>query len=1312
MKRTLLWAFCCFIAANAMAIEPVDGVYQIGTAQDWAEFCTLHNEGTDQRLNAVLTADITVEGNTMVGINGGGKPFRGTFDGQYHKLTISYDLNEERVAPFRRINGATIKNLIVEGSINTSSKLASGLVGGLWQSGALIQNCVSYVTITDTNGGDATHGGICGSFEDVNGANTIENCAFLGTINAPNREGCGGIVGWTNNNANNNIIRNCLVNANGFNVMRLSNNDIICRNNGNVENCYYIGSLDGYKNDKGAIQATEAQAASGELCFLLNGSQSENPAWFQAIGTDEMPMPFGTDIVYANGSLNCNGSPKDDVTYSNTATEPVKDEHTWNDWGFCAVCDAQQPDFLTEEDGFFLIGTKQDYNWFMVYTTNKGNVQANAKLAQDLDLSDYTFIPIGTDASRYAGTFDGQGHRILNMTLDGTKKEQGFFSVLQGGAVVKNLIIDASCKMEGTGGSNVAALVGCVNGTAFGETITIENVGNEMSFDCSTTNNAGFVARDWSNSLKLVFNNCYNTGSIMGGVENGAFTAWTPRVTLNNCWNTGRIEKTGGYDGSTSLARGNQPVRNNSYDLNAENTDNAGAPADYTAEWLASGQLCYVMNGNKSTDVAWYQEIGTDAQPYPFGTAIVYANGELQCDGITPKDGSELSFSNTEGNTVDEHQWNDWGFCAVCDEMQPDFMEPVDGTFFVANEKELNWVAVYINKVDHSANVTLTADIDFSTLNVMIGDGDNDLAFKGTFDGQGHRVKIAYETEQKNAALFRYLNGATVKNLITEGTVKNENNSCSGGIFAGSRGATVVENCVSYVELLRDSGGDATAGGIGAYMHDNGTIRNCAFYGIINTPAADGNGGILGYANGGENVTIENCVVAADFTVAGNTAAIARNKNTLPNTFYLEYDNVNTQGEVITLDQLASGEVAYKLNGQVNGGEVWYQRLEVDGAPLPLFIEGGTIYITGTLACDGTPNDDAGFSNTYTEMTQDEHDFAEGLCTKCGHPDETFIEAVEGVYPLATAHDVEWFAAMVNRVDNTISGTLTADIDFDGVEFKGIGTDEKPFAGTFDGQRHIVSNLIIDLQEEESVAGFFNAATAGAVISRFTIDNTCFITANHYVGAFVGHTFGNGTLTLEQLGNEADVTAWNQNAAGILGCNTSGELKVVITNCYNTGLITAERESGGISGWLGNDAIVKNTYNMGEIVGEGNESFARGNNITAENCFDPVSNWEGQITPSPIDDFTNGTIYNLLNEAAPGIWFLSEEEGGHPVLYDTGFPVVIPTAIDSADCQLDGSSTVYNLQGQRVSSSAKGILIIRSADGRSHGTTGRKIVVK
>ena len=661
LTSLLVLAFCCLSSTSALALEQdTDGVYQIGTTQDWTDFCNLHNNGDNQNLNAQLIADITVEGNTMVGINGGGKPYRGTLDGKGYKLSISYDLNEERVAPFRRINGATIKNLIVEGTINTSSKLAAGVVGGLWQSGSLIQNCVSYVTITDTNGGDATHGGICGSFEDVNGANTIENCAFLGIINAPNRNGCGGIVGWTNNNNNNNIIRNCLVNAHGFNVLRLDNNDIICRNNGNVENCYFIGSTDGIKNEKGAIQATEAQAASGELCFLLNGSQSATPAWFQTIGTDDMPSPLGTGIVYAIGSLKCDGTPKGDITYSNTEGEAQRDDHQWNDWGFCSVCDEMQPDFLTlDDEGFYLIADKKAYNWFMMLVNSKKQVQAKARLTADLDLSEYTFTPIGSDAARYAGTFDGQCHRILNMTLNGTVKEQAFFSVLQGGAVVRNLIIDSSCKMEGTEGTNMAALVACINGDAYGTVVTIENVGNEMSFDVTTTNNAGFVARDWSGNLKVEIKNCYNTGNIMGGVENGAFTAWTPRVTLTNCWNTGRIEKTGGYDGSKSLARGNQPKFDNSYDLNSDNTDNAGAPDGYTTEWLASGQLCYVMNGKQSTDVTWYQEIGTDMQPMPFGTAVVYANGNLQCDGLTPVEGSVLTFSNTEGNTIADHEWND-----------------------------------------------------------------------------------------------------------------------------------------------------------------------------------------------------------------------------------------------------------------------------------------------------------------------------------------------------------------------------------------------------------------------------------------------------------------------------------------------------------------------------------------------------------------------------------------------------------------------------------------------------------------------------
>ena len=376
----------------------IDGYYQIGSAADWAAFVDLHNNGVKgQNLNAVLTADIVVEGNAMVGINGTGKPYRGIFDGQGHKLTINYNLDEERVAPFRRINGATIRNLNVEGTITTTSKLAAGIVGGLWQNGSTIENCIANVTINDTNSGDATHGGICGSFEDVNGANTIQNCAFIGAINAPNRNGCGGIVGWTNNNDNNNIIRNCYVSAT-MNVKKDDNNDIICRNNGNVENCYYTIDITGLKNNKIAVYATSDQITSGEFAYKLNGNNDAG-AWHQKLTDpkDAYPVPFGTaeTLVYANGELNCDGTPKGSTVYGNVEGSTPQDDHTFAN-GFCTKCDTYQPGFMTDNgSGIYEIETKYQMKWFSCLVNNE-NASANGQLMKDIDMAGITgYTPIG-----------------------------------------------------------------------------------------------------------------------------------------------------------------------------------------------------------------------------------------------------------------------------------------------------------------------------------------------------------------------------------------------------------------------------------------------------------------------------------------------------------------------------------------------------------------------------------------------------------------------------------------------------------------------------------------------------------------------------------------------------------------------------------------------------------------------------------------------------------------------------------------------------------------------------------------------------
>ena len=79
---------------------------------------------------------------------------------------------------------------------------------------------------------------------------------------------------------------------------------------------------------------------------------------------------------------------------------------------------------------------------------------------------------------------------------------------------------------------------------------------------------------------------------------------------------------------------------------------------------LASGELCFKLNGDQST-IGWYQNLdGTDSFPVPFAShAQVYANGELKCDGTSA--GGALVYSNSETSTIPPHTF-EGGWCSVC----------------------------------------------------------------------------------------------------------------------------------------------------------------------------------------------------------------------------------------------------------------------------------------------------------------------------------------------------------------------------------------------------------------------------------------------------------------------------------------------------------------------------------------------------------------------------------------------------------------------------------------------------------------------
>jgi hypothetical protein len=498
------------------------------------------------------------------------------------------------------------------------------------------------------------------------------------------------------------------------------------------------------------------------------------------------------------------------------------------------------------------------------------------------------------------------------MKIDGSKSQQGFFGVLGAGATIKNLIIDSSCTITSTDGATLAAFAGVCN---LNGTITFENCGNEANVTGKKQNNAAFLGCNYG-ATTLVFNNCYNTGKISGGWENGAFCGWCGGgATFNNCYNIGEVT-----EGET-WARGTKSM-SNCY----QTVGNDNGVTKVTTDQVESGELCFKLNGDQSV-IAWYQNLTDvrDSYPVPFATGHkrVYANGEMNCDG-TAKAGGTLTYGNESESIIPQHEYEN-GFCKNCGKYKENAMAATDGWYEVSEPWQLRWMARSViehNDIYGTANIKLTADIDYTAYKSELFGKDQSTAFKGVFDGQGHKVTIDVVNDgTSRTGLFAYIKAATIKNLVVEGSATSAGPNCVGGLGGRSDGdGTLIENVIVKTAVsYTGNNTDATCGGFFANMEGQVTLKNCAFYGSINTGTAEGNGGLVGWAGSGSNNKYINCIVApAEYTKNGNSAEFARNNPATTNCYYTSQNDAT----------LESGELAYKL------GEAFSQEIGKDAYPV------------------------------------------------------------------------------------------------------------------------------------------------------------------------------------------------------------------------------------------------------------------------------------------------------------------------------------------------------------------------------------------
>lgn len=575
-----------------------DGFYTLSTAVDLNWFAALVNKG-NKKVNARLGADIDFSeytkndvmiGGDMFSANEGdeSKAFEGVFDGQGHTITVNYNVSYDGVALFKVVTNSTIKNLVVDGAIESTQKFIGGL-GFVSRGTCNYENIIVAVNITGSYPGDATHGGL---FAVCHESPTFTNCAFTGTMNAPDCEGSAAIIGYAHGRVET-LLQNCYVSASLLSLR--GNSTVFARNVANMVNCYYTDNITELSESAATVVPTSA-LASGELCYKLNDGGA-NGAWRQTLGSDNYPVPFDShSMVYANGSMRCDGTMGDDISYSNTEGAAQRDEHKYVD-DICSVCGAR-----VIRNGSQLKALADAINNAEI----DGNVIVD--LANDIDMTGISFEGIGTriDDNKlpFKGTFDGHGYRIKNMIIETEGGNKGLFGLVSG-ATIKNVIVDKSCEIYSKGYSAGIA------GTAVGKAVvTFENCGNEATVNVgqSGANGAGILGVNDMSEAYVKIINCFNTGDIVGERECGAISGWLgDRAEVINCYNSGEVV---GVDGNRTFVRynGSNVALTNCYEVNGNQVTTV------EKEDVASGKLCYDLNQGAGETI-YYQTLGSDDHP-------------------------------------------------------------------------------------------------------------------------------------------------------------------------------------------------------------------------------------------------------------------------------------------------------------------------------------------------------------------------------------------------------------------------------------------------------------------------------------------------------------------------------------------------------------------------------------------------------------------------------------------------------------------------------------------------------------------------
>jgi hypothetical protein len=283
---------------------------------------------------------------------------------------------------------------------------------------------------------------------------------------------------------------------------------------------------------------------------------------------------------------------------------------------------------------------------------------------------------------------------------------------------------------------------------------------------------------------------------------------------------------------------------------------------------------------------------------------------------------------------------------------------------------------------------------------------------------------------------------------------------------------------------------------------------------------------------------------------------------------------------------------------------------------------------------------------------------------------------------------VEDWSRLMNRADGwEWEGTFTLenDIDFQGAALTPVGNNTNAFTGSFEGNRHVLSNAVVNGSD---YVGLFGCIKNHSEIKNLGVSNIsvtatgthagglagyieyssisdCFSTGNisgsFIVGGLAGYTY---STTLTNCYAAGVVTGRYDNTGGFAGRTYSS----IVSGCYADAVVTGNQYAGGLIG-LADRTTIHDCYTRGSVSGDNCIGGLVGNIYTNDgisNCY-TISSVSGS-------SFVNGLARNVgtITHSYWNIDIFTTSEGGEglttaqmaaiphsaPAYVDWSFPAV------------------------------------------------------